>query len=206
MSPALFPFIVFAFIASITPGPSNVLIFSGALQRGFTATMPLVLGASAGSAAVVLTVGLGAGHWINDHPSLRIALAWVGAFWLSWLAWRLARYEGIVEGEALHKEIGAMEGAMLQVVNPKAWAMALAIIGLFAGQSAGPTRYVMLSLIFLCVAIPCLSAWAWAGARAGSLITKPGRLRRINAFLSMLLLFSAWGGLLETLSSSSARF
>lgn len=199
MSSPVLPFVLFAFIASITPGPSNILIFGCGKRHGFGGTMPAVLGASAGSAALVLLVGLGAGQWINGHPSIRRGLAWIGALWLSWLAWHLARDDGTMKVGNERRGIGAVGGAALQIVNPKVWGMALAVVGLFAGQDATATNYFMLSVIFLIIAIPCLSVWALVGAQAARSAVQPRHMHFLNVIFAILLLASAWSGLYQAL-------
>ena len=57
----LLPFTLFAFVASITPGPTNVLVLSHSVRFGLLGALPIVLGGCAGAALMVLTVGLGVG-------------------------------------------------------------------------------------------------------------------------------------------------
>ena len=44
----LLPFMLFAFVASITPGPTNVLVLGSSARYGVAATLPLVIGACVG--------------------------------------------------------------------------------------------------------------------------------------------------------------
>lgn len=56
---ALIPFVIFAFVASITPGPSNLLVLGNSARYGFVAALPIIFGSYVGSAALVLVVGFG---------------------------------------------------------------------------------------------------------------------------------------------------
>ena len=56
MLSTLLPFMLFAFVASITPGPTNILVLSNSARFGFRATLPIILGACAGAALLVLVV------------------------------------------------------------------------------------------------------------------------------------------------------
>lgn len=55
---SLLPFLLFSFVASITPGPTNILVMSHSSRRGLTATVPIIFGACVSAALVVLVVGL----------------------------------------------------------------------------------------------------------------------------------------------------
>ena len=59
--PTLLPFLLFAFVASITPGPTNILVLSNSARHGLAAAVPIIFGACASAATIVLLVGSGAG-------------------------------------------------------------------------------------------------------------------------------------------------
>lgn len=42
------PFLLFAFVASITPGPTNILVLTNSSRHGLLRTAPIVLGACGG--------------------------------------------------------------------------------------------------------------------------------------------------------------
>lgn len=45
------PFLLFAFVASITPGPTNLLVFSNSARFGWSAALPIMLGGCGAAAA-----------------------------------------------------------------------------------------------------------------------------------------------------------
>lgn len=189
------PFMLFAFVASITPGPTNVLVLANASRHGLPATLPMVLGACASAASVVLVVGGGLAGPLLTHPLLQRAIGVVGLVWLSWLAWRLFRSDPSLGESEDAARLGFIGAAGLQLVNPKVWMMALAVIGVFAGAGQD-RRIVVLSLLFFLIALPCMGTWAWLGARAARWIHSPRKLRRFNQGMAVLLLVSAWATLL----------
>ncbi|HAQ24774.1 MAG TPA: lysine transporter LysE, partial [Pseudomonas sp.] len=99
---SLLPFLIFAFVASITPGPTNILVLGHGARFGLRATLPLVLGASLAAALIVLLVGLGLGEALQRYPRVQQAMSLLGALWLSWLAWKLLRSAEI--GRAVQQE------------------------------------------------------------------------------------------------------
>lgn len=196
---SLLPFLIFAFVASITPGPTNILVLGHGARFGLRATLPLVLGASLAAALIVLLVGLGLGEALQRYPRVQQAMSLLGALWLSWLAWQLLRSaaQSFEAASATHRELGPLGAALLQLVNPKVWMMAVAVVSVFAAGSADKAvRVAQLSFIFLLMTLPCMSVWALLGAGSARLLQSPQRVRRFNQLLAILLLASTWLALL----------
>lgn len=196
---SLLPFMLFAFVATITPGPTNILALSHAARFGLRATWPLVLGACIAAALIVMLAGLGLGETLLHYPHVQLAMSWLGALWLSWLAWQLWRSAAkpLNTEVSSQRELGPLGAAALQLVNPKVWMMAVAVVSVFAAGSADKVaRVLQLSLIFLLLAIPSMSAWALLGVGSVRLLQSPQRLRYFNQALALLLLVSTWLALL----------
>lgn len=188
----LLPFMLFAFVASITPGPTNILVLSNSSRFGLGAAMPIIFGACSAAALIVLLVGLGAGEWLLRHPQLQQLMSWLGLAWLLYLAWQIARSPvEPVEAAAAPRRLGALGAAGLQLVNPKVWMMALAVVGVFSGAAADAGRYAIHALLFFLIALPCLAAWALLGAGAAKLLRSAAHLRRFNYAMALLLVVSA---------------
>jgi len=192
--PSLLPFVLFALVATLTPGPTNILMLSHGARFGLRTTLPLVLGACLAAALIVLAVGLGLGEVLLRYPQIQRVLSLLGALWLSWLAWTLWR--GAAEPlapAAGRAKLGPCGAALLQAVNPKVWMMAVAVVGVFtAGAPDRSARGMQLSLIFLLMALPCMSLWAVLGAGSARLLCSPRRLCWLNRSLALLLLASTW--------------
>ncbi|MDD0967806.1 MULTISPECIES: LysE family translocator [Pseudomonas] len=190
---SLLPFLLFSFVASITPGPTNILVMSHSSRRGLTATVPIIFGACVSAALVVLVVGLGVGETLLRYPRVQQAMAWAGVLWLSWLAWQIFRstppsLESSTSNDDGFNVFGA---AGLQLINPKVWMMAVAVVSVFAGGSEDSARMALLSLAFLLVSLPCMTAWALLGVGSARFFGSPRAFRRMNAGLAFLLLLSA---------------
>ncbi|WP_417692675.1 LysE family translocator [Pseudomonas sp.] len=192
----LLPFALFAFVASITPGPTNILVLSHSSRFGLATTVPIILGACAAAALLVLLVGTGLGDVLARHATLQTLLSWAGIAWLSWMAWQIfsAPAQAIdpdrpVEGPRL----GLAGAAGLQLVNPKTWMMALAVVSVFAGAEADRTvRVLWLSLAFFAISIPCMTVWAYLGRGAARFCRSAVAMGRFNRVMAVMLLVSAW--------------
>ncbi|MDD0995369.1 LysE family translocator [Pseudomonas sp. TNT2022 ID1044] len=197
--PTLLPFLLFAFVASITPGPTNILVLSNSARFGLAAAVPIILGACASAALLVLLVGTGAGTSLTEWPQLQTCMQWAGVAWLSYLAWQIFRApEVAIAAENTGKRLGLLGAAGLQWINPKTWMMALAVVSVFAGAGENRLAQVMyLSLAFFLISLPCLGAWALLGAGSARWLRSPRALQRFNRCMGLLLLGSAWLSMLS---------
>ena len=195
MSALVFSFSLFAFVASATPGPTNLLAMSSSARFGMRASLPIVFGGCIASAGLVLAVGLGAGATLLTRPEIAKLLGWAGALWLSWLGWKIASAEvELTTDTTADKPLGVGAAALMQVINPKPWTVALAVVGVFMSSSGAPAW--LLALLFLLMAIPCMLLWAWLGIQARSWLHSARALRRFNQLMGALLAGSGWLGLL----------
>ncbi|WP_095130029.1 LysE family translocator [Pseudomonas sp. Irchel s3h14] len=194
--PTLLPFLLFAFVASITPGPTNILVLSNSARYGFKAALPIIFGACASAALVVMLAGSGLGQALKAHPIVETSMQWSGTVWLSYLAWQIFRLPpDLIDPQSPPStpRLGLWGAAGLQWINPKTWMMALAVVGVFSGNGAEKTLQVMqLSLVFFLVSLPCVGAWAVLGARSGKLLRSPAAQTYFNRGMSVLLLCAVW--------------
>ncbi|MCO7521279.1 MULTISPECIES: LysE family translocator [unclassified Pseudomonas] len=193
MSHTLLPFILFAVAASISPGPTNLLILAHGARHGLRASAAPIIAACLAAALVVLMVGLGLGQVLLRYPLAQQAMSWAGALWLSWLAWKMLRSASAPLVQGTRAGLAPLSAATLQVVNPKVWVTAVAMVGLFASPAL-PMWW--LTLVFLLVALPSMTAWALMGVGSARWLRSPRRLRGFNQGLAGLLLVSAWSALL----------
>jgi threonine/homoserine/homoserine lactone efflux protein len=192
--PTLLPFLLFAFVASITPGPTNILVLSNSARYGLAAAVPIIFGACAGAATMVLLVGTSAGSSLAAWPALQTVMQWAGVTWLSYLAWQIFRAPTVaISAQKTERRLGMFGAASLQLINPKTWMMALAVVSVFAG--AGEQRLVhvlYLSLVFFLISLPCLGVWALLGAGSTRWLRSPRAMQRFNRCMALLLLGSTW--------------
>ncbi|WP_280570179.1 LysE family translocator [Chromohalobacter sp. 296-RDG] len=193
------PFTLFAFVASITPGPTNLLILTQGSRQGWKRALPAVFGASLAAAMIVLVVGGGLANTLLAYPLVRQIMALVGVAWLSWLAWKLyCSQPPTLENDTSYRapHFGALQAAGLQLVNPKTWMMALSVVSVFTDGASSMAHVAVLALIFGGVAVPCLASWALMGSGVGRLFRTTRQWRWFNRGLALLLLGVAWWSLL----------
>ncbi|RLJ59073.1 threonine/homoserine/homoserine lactone efflux protein [Litoreibacter meonggei] len=183
--------ILFAFVSSITPGPNNLMLMASGANFGFRRSIPHMLGISIGFILMVFLVGVGLVQVFDSYPMSHLILKVASAAYMSWLAWKIANAAPPKKGEVGGTPMTFFQAAAFQWVNPKAWAMALTAITLYA-----PDRSIyavaLVALIFGAVNGPSVSTWTIMGQQMRRLLTNPARLRMFNIAMAGLLVASLY--------------
>ncbi len=185
-------FLLFAFVSSITPGPTNILVLSNSARYGLRASLPIIFGGCMGAAVLVWLVGTGVGRSLMQIPGAHQVMATVGVLWLTWLAWKIFNSASTIEEDDKQNRLGFIGAAGLQVVNPKTWMMALAVVSVFSQGTVAD-----LALVFFLVSLPCMACWALLGRGSARLLKSGQAMQRFNRGMALLLLVSAWAGFLR---------
>ncbi len=193
----LMPFLLFAFVASITPGPTNILVLTNSQHFGVRATLPALLSACVAASAIVLISGAGAGEMLHQYPLVRQVMSWAGVLWLSWMSWQLFCAPAANVSRDTHTRFTARAAALLQVINPKTWMMALAVVSLFAPAGEDALRDIaLMALWFLLISVACLLCWAWLGQAVNKVFRTAAAMVRFQRLMALCLFISAWAGML----------
>ncbi len=83
-------FLVFAIVAAVTPGPSNLMLTAAGAQGGVLRGLSCLLGVTTGMGFMMFLVPLGLASLVLGHPLVLWALHWGGAAFLLWLSWKIA--------------------------------------------------------------------------------------------------------------------
>jgi threonine/homoserine/homoserine lactone efflux protein len=85
------------------------------------------------------------------------------------------------------KPLGALQAALFQWVNPKAWAMALTALTVYA-PAPGFATVVLVALICGLVNTPSVFIWVLLGSQLQRLLCNETRMRIFNFCMALLLL------------------
>jgi threonine/homoserine/homoserine lactone efflux protein len=181
-------FFVFAVVAAVTPGPSNVLLTATGANVGVQRGLPALLGVCLGMASMMFAVAFGLGSLILDHPGVLTAMKWAGAAFLLWLAWKIATAEGAGVAEDA-RPIGFVAAAAFQWINPKAWlACASAAATYLRADSGGAlAQSVAFAALFAAATLPSGFVWLGFGVGVRRWLASPRALRAFNLTMGALL-------------------
>src|SRR5829696_9353746 len=85
----LLAFLLFAVVAAVTPGPSNIILASTGAAVGVIRGLPCLFGASLGMGSIVFAAGAGLGSLVLGNAVLLTAVKWGGIAFLLWLSWQI---------------------------------------------------------------------------------------------------------------------
>ena len=189
METLFFSMLGFLWVAAITPGPNNMLLTSSGANYGFLRTIPLMIGIMLGMQCILLLVAFGVGSLILLYPSLHLILKVAGSAYLLWLAWKIgtATYERLETDAPPPEPIPFWQGGLLQVINPKAWLMALGAVASFS--LAGSQYLHSVALISIGIALVNIVAgmiWIAFGSLIGTLLRSRRAWTLFNVFMGLL--------------------
>lgn len=190
----------FLTVAAMTPGPNNIIVLTAAKRGGVAAAIPAMLGVISGSLALLVLVWVGAHVVFDLMPSLRLALAILGACYIGGLGialiWQALRRD---RAEIRHHAAGlpttALGLAVFQFLNPKAWVL---VVTATAVASGSPFGLVVLAMLLVVICSVCLTIWASVGAAIAGYLGNEQSNRWFDRAMGMLLIGSAALLLFET--------
>lgn len=185
---------LFVLVSSITPGPNNLMLMASGANFGVIRTLPHMAGITTGITVMVALVGIGIMRIFEAWPATATVLKAVSAAYLLFLAWKIATSrppERPETAEGAGHPFSLLQAALFQWVNPKAWAMVVSAVSLYApGGDVGAV--LLIALVFCVVSLPAVSVWAVLGQKLRRLLGDPRRLRIFNGAIAALLVASLY--------------
>lgn len=183
--------VAFAFVTSITPGPNNLMLMASGANFGFRRTIPHMLGVGLGFVLMVVLVGAGLVQVFDAYPVSYTVLKVVSVGYLLYLAWKIATAAPPRATKKAGTPMTFVQAVLFQWVNPKAWAMALTAVSVYApSQTLGAIAFV--ATVFGVINLPSVSSWTVLGQQMRRLLTNPKRLRAFNIVMAVLLIGSLY--------------
>lgn len=179
--------IAYSFVAAVTPGPNNVILWATGIQFGFRAAIPYLAGIGVGMAAMVLAVALGIGLLVETVPGLELALRLIGSAYLLYLAYRIA-FSAVVSMTDVPRAPTFGGAVAFQFVNPKAWFFVLGAVGAFRPDSLDVLAGgLLMAGVIVLVVMPSASVWAAGGHALGRFVSGPRAHRAVSLILALIL-------------------
>ena len=159
--------ILFVLVASITPGPNNIMMMASGLNYGIRASIPHMLGIVFGFAALLLSIGFGLGFLFERYSWMHQTIQIVGVCYLVYLSYliatantRLASDNEVEDGAAVAKPFTFLQAALFQWVNPKAWVMGTSAIATYSTVGSDPVWQILgIVSVFIVFTFPSILTW-----------------------------------------------
>jgi threonine/homoserine/homoserine lactone efflux protein len=181
-------FVLFAIVAAISPGPSNVILTSMGAAVGVLRGLPSLFGVAIGMGVMMFLVAFGLGSLVLESPVIIDVLRWGGVGFLLWLSWKIAT-AGRSEATSNKGRVGFWQAAAFQWVNPKSWLVCASAAGTYFQGQAGSAFQQSLSFgaLFILAALPSCFVWLAFGASVQRFMRSERALRSFNIAMGILL-------------------
>ncbi|WP_071798512.1 LysE family translocator [Natronohydrobacter thiooxidans] len=156
--------ILFLLPLAWSPGPGNVFFATLGARAGLAASWPASLGYHLATWVVTLALGFGFGHLAGVAGQAAQGMALAGGAYVLWMAWRLWGAGMVAEG-ARASRAGVQDGAVLLLLNPKAYAIIAAMFAQFLADDRSIERVLWVTTLFTLNNLVAFTVWTWAGAR-----------------------------------------
>ncbi|MCY4049668.1 MAG: LysE family translocator [Hyphomicrobiales bacterium] len=182
--------LLFAFTATWTPGPNNILLASSGARFGFRRSVPLVLGVALGLPPMVFCVALGLGELFRTQPWIQDGVRIAGALVFLWICWKIVSlpFPANTENDsASGRPWGFLKAVGFQWINPKSWGTSLAIVSAYSKGEHLLLEGVLLAFPFICAGLTSAPSWALFGSLIRGFLNTPLRFRIYNVVMGGLM-------------------
>lgn len=186
-------FASFAFVASVTPGPNNVLLTATGSRVGFRRGLATLLGITCGFALMIFVLTMGLGSLVLDNPSVLQSLKVAGVLMLIYLSYQIA-FAPVTTGKPSvcadgTGPIGFLGAAVFQWINPKAWlVVGSAISAYMVNSHSAMNQAMMFAAVFFAAGILGCLPWLAFGSLMQRLLRTERAARWFNYSMGLLLL------------------
>ena len=170
-------FVLVAFVAIATPGPTVLLALANGSRYGVRRSLAGMFGAVMSDFVLVGAAAIGMGALLAASELAFAVLKYVGAGYLAWIGWRLLRSKGglqLPESESMAPATGRalfMKSFLVAVTNPKGYLFCSALLPQFIDPAAPQVaQYITIAIVFVTLDFSVMVAYAFAGARAVRLL------------------------------------
>jgi threonine/homoserine/homoserine lactone efflux protein len=194
MTPTIIALIVFLFPLAYSPGPGNMFFAAIGARFGARASIPASLGYHAATWVVTFAIGYGFMQVLAAYPAIFVIMQWAGAAYMLWLAWLFLR-AGTTEGEMEARPARFVDGAVLLVLNPKAYVIIALMFTQFLSPHADNFLWllVVITTVFTLNNLVAFTVWTLLGDALGRLFRSEQQARRLNvAFGITLIVVALW--------------
>jgi threonine/homoserine/homoserine lactone efflux protein len=185
-------------VASFTPGPNTTLSAALGANSGLKRALHFVLAVPVGWGLLFSLCAGGVGGLVTAWPALRLGIQALGIAYLLWLAFKLARSGTLAQADAAQLTVTFWQGVMLQLLNIKAWMLALTVVaGWLAGRADAMSRFALILPLMLAFGFASNLCYALIGSLLRHWLNGPHhsgrRLRWFNrGMAAVLVLTAAW--------------
>ncbi|HEX6341917.1 LysE family translocator [Umezawaea sp.] len=191
-------FLIACAVVVLTPGVDAFLLLRTSMRSGTRAGLWALAGIHSASFVQVGVVISGLGVVLARYPVVLVALRWIGAAYLLWLALSIAR--GLLHRTtATDEPLEAVpdrpfrRGFLTNITNPKMLLFSLAFLPQFIGAGDPTAQLAMLAVVFLGLAALWELLIVIAASRVAGKLKRPGVTTALDAVCAAVFLTMSVG-------------
>lgn len=166
----LIAYLAYALVTAWTPGPNNIMALYAVSRSGWGKGKYVIAGITTGFYYVMLLCAIFCHQLVTLLPAATGVLKYVGAVYIFWLAWHVAR-SGHSETEG--KEVSFWDGFCLQFINVKIYMYAITIYtGYVLTQTSSFMVLVVHSVLLTLIGFSGIFTWGVTGGILQSFLGK----------------------------------
>ena len=188
MSSQLISLILFSIVASLSPGPNNIMTSYTAFNFGLRKTIPTMLGVVIGWTLLVVILIIGSSIAFQKFEKLQFIIKLFGSAYLLFIAYKISFVKSKDKNNS-SKPVTFLNTFFFQFVNPKSIIIVLTAISMFVdSQSNFLGDSTILIMIFFIMAVVSQGAWCLMGKYLRKFATSEQFIQNFNYTMSFLLI------------------
>ena len=185
----MYIFLLSVFLLVVTPGPAVLTLAGIGTSYGYKAGLRFLAGLICAWNIVILVVVSGLSSIVLAIPSARLVLLTLSIIYIFYLAYQIASAGNKISFRRPHSYPGFKSGLLLNLLNPKAYAVNSALLTGFALYPDNfQTELAIKISIMNSIWIPLHLGWLKLGKLLNELNLSPLRQRLINYFMAASLI------------------
>jgi threonine/homoserine/homoserine lactone efflux protein len=180
--------LLFLLPLAYSPGPGNMVFAAIGGRFGLRASLPATAGYHFATFVVTAAIGLGFAGIVRTSPLLFELMRYGGSAYVLWLAYVFMR-SGATTGSAEPRRASAIDGAILLVLNPKAYLIIALMFTQFLPTAVGTdaAHVLWITTIFTLNNLVAFTIWTLAGDLLMRRFRSSPAARQMNLFFGVML-------------------
>ena len=182
------PILTFAMSAAITPGPNNIILSTNAVNYGFKATIPLMLGVFFGFLSVLTLCLLGIGEIYENYPYFKNFIKIVATIFLTYLAYKIFISTEFSDNNN-KRRFTFRDIYFFQLINPKAVSVSMSSSAIFIqNKFSYLEEFILILVCFIISTSTSAVVWAAIGHSFRKYLNDKRKIIYFNRVMALLLL------------------
>ncbi|MDQ6422782.1 LysE family transporter [Paenibacillus sp. LHD-117] len=181
-------FLIYCMIATVTPGPTNIVILSTVHNLGAKKAMKFTYGATIGFGLLLVISAMLNTILITVLPKIMTVMQIFGSFYMLYLSYLIFKMDA--SNPAVNQTATFFSGLLMQFLNPKVVLFAFSVIPAFVMPYYSSSTAMSISILAI-TAIGFLSFMTWVlfGTVFKAFLQKHNKV--VNAIMAISLVYAA---------------